>query len=177
MSKHPELNDVILAYGVSYACAYMRLEHGWSLERAVNTPVHKRRAPLTKEERHALYEARRDRIAKQAERRDQRYLPKPPKKPRGHPVQDTSPKTIKKIRAAFCNEFIKTGNINENLQQKLKEYANECRAANERPSGVSAEPTPRDRGRAAPNGRDDRRRTHAQVDDATAGRIANLLRV
>jgi hypothetical protein len=35
---------------------------------------------------------------------------------------DTSPPHIRKIRAAFCNEFIKTGNINTELQQQLKDY-------------------------------------------------------
>ena len=45
---------------------------------------------------------------------------------------------IAKIRAAFCAEFIKTGNINEVLLAQLKDYANECRAAKKYSGGVRA---------------------------------------
>jgi hypothetical protein len=99
-----------------------------------------------------------------------------PQREEGDP-NDTSPLYIRKIRAAFCAEFIKTGNINVELQQKLKRYANECRAASKHPPGISAELAPRRLGRAASDAGDDSRRDVHQTDDAIADRVAEFLRL
>ena len=153
MSKHPELEGVVRAYGVSYACAYMRLENGWDLARAVNTPVHVRKPKppgravvrtLGISEAEAIYEARWKRAPsaltvlppvlpwdRAGYTRAEPVVRKPRmvRKRHVHTAEDTSPTRIRKIRAAFCEEFIRTGEINTALQQRLKDYANECRAS------------------------------------------------
>src|SRR5674476_697069 len=101
MSKYPELEGVVRAYGVSYACAYMRLNIGWDLARAVNTPVRVSKPKpfkviskpkpfkvISKPRRERFVQDRRVWNAKaRAEKR----------------AEDNSPLHIQRIRAAFCN--------------------------------------------------------------------------
>jgi len=46
----------------------------------------------------------------------------------GKPLPDSAPDRIKKIRAKFCNHFIKTGEIDVKLQAELAAYAKSVRS-------------------------------------------------
>jgi hypothetical protein len=42
---------------------------------------------------------------------------------------DTSPKWVRKLRAAYCDHFIKTGELDQEMAGKLRAYADACRQA------------------------------------------------
>jgi hypothetical protein len=147
MSRYPELDVATRAEGISFACAYMRLEHGWDLARAISEPPRKRGPRkirpirLTREQRATA------RLARRLERMQQKVdnvigSARPIRRRRRSPThgEDTAPLYIQKIRAAFCAEFIRTGEINTELQNKLKEYADEQRSIREHSATVPAEP-------------------------------------
>jgi hypothetical protein len=102
---------------------------------------------------------------------------------RGCNAEDTSPAYIQRLRARYCDLFIKTGLLDERMGAELRAYADsvrretdERRRANRLPESISAESddrsqAPRRRGRAKHS-----MRTDVQIDDVCARRIGNFLR-
>jgi hypothetical protein len=138
--KYPGLADAIKGTDIAYMTAYQRLNSGWSFERATTVPTHRAKPkirkprpprPLFVQDRRPIWE----RSAEWVRKPRKQYIP--------HTAEDTSPPHIGRLRAAFCNDFIRTGVINTELQTRLKEYADECRAAKDHPKRVSAEHEPR----------------------------------
>lgn len=196
--KYPGLYAGVKTHGVvSYQTAYIRVsKFGWSIERAISTPAGKpgrprgvkqgprprTPVPTSLREIEAVYEAHwKKSLVPPWER--QGYVPSPvfKKRPVIHrrgaaPANDTSPAHIRKLRAAFCDHFIKTGDIDQAMQAQLTRYANECRAASKHLERVPDEPTSRDPSGASRAG-DDSRGAHVPVDELTADRIADFLRM
>jgi hypothetical protein len=123
----------LLAPGVSYGCAYGRLNNGWSLERAISEPPRKASPRRTYTERMAFYAAKRAAKGPPAVRKPmKKYAPHAPKRP--------TPPRIQKILDAYCTEFIKTGVLNPEACAKLKEYADERQTAKRNSLRVSGQP-------------------------------------
>lgn len=147
MSKYPELSKSKLGPGISYMCAYGRLERGWDFERAVNQPARKHRPSKTSEQRHAEYAAKRAKIKRANIVKVSRLFmwerpewnakariefDQPKKRGRregtsGHAPPSTAPLHIQKTLATYCAEFIKTGVLNSEVAAKLKDYADACK--------------------------------------------------
>lgn len=159
--KYPGLAAAIRASGsgVAYMTAYQRLLRGYSWEKAINTPTHVKRVRPPKKRREiiSVHELKSlfawERPAWNAKARAERALafapvgrnPLAPK--RGRKIRkryipkanDTSPDHIRKIRAEFCAEFVKTGNLNTTLMAKLKDYADECHRSHLNSQRLAAE--------------------------------------
>jgi hypothetical protein len=181
----------------------MRLLNGWSFERAVNTPVQTRH-PSRKAtmQRHKRYAAKQARVAElkrmvttkhyqlgeitrveigrfiwereawnAAARRDRKTRKRAP-----NAAEDTSPDHIRELRAQFCDEFIKTGQINVSLQTQLKEYADACRAAPKHSQRVSTEHETHRYSRATAAPANDGSRDAHQISGSAARSIADFLR-
>lgn len=88
--------------------------------------------------------------------------------------QDKSPFRIQCLRAALCDGFIKTGELDTGLLANLKGYADECRTANNDLARVSAEQEARCYRRAKAGSRDDGRRDDYSIDDKVAEHIRNF---
>jgi len=162
MSKHPQLRAEHLAEGVAYMTAYQRLERGWSFERACNEPTRKKRRTRTIAERKVFY---------------QEHQAKRGRPSRGQAVAgDTSPLYIRKIRAAYCDGFIKTGVLDEGMAAKLRAYADECRAAKENSKRVPAEPKASHHSGRSESAGNNRAGSASQIDGEIAARIADFLR-
>jgi hypothetical protein len=153
MSRFPELTKDKLSPGISYACAYLRLKLGWGIERAISEPPKVRAPRLTYEQRLEKYAAKRAaRHAKliaagQAklyawERADWNRACKkavvvaPQNGVRSHPrikqirkhsIKSTSPARVQALVSAYCDQFIKTGELNPEIAAKLKEHADALR--------------------------------------------------
>lgn len=82
---------------------------------------------------------------------------------------DTTPAYLRKIRAEFCNEFIKTGNLNSTLMAKLKGYADEVRRSNFNSARLAASPAAQSSPSETIHFRDDRGRNGEQAVEPTAG--------
>lgn len=191
MSRYPQLDAArgTLAPGVSYACAYMRLEHGWSLERAISQPVH---VPKPKPIKRAY--TRKVKLIPGNLRESAAYVWDRPgwnrtvagcqaekkapvvRKRYVRHAEDTSPAHIRRIRTAFCDQFIKFGTLDQGLMKQLKDYADERRAANKHLTRISDEHAASRHCPAAANAGDDRRRDADQIDAGAAKRISEFLR-
>jgi hypothetical protein len=175
MSKHvqkfPGLYAGAKAAGISYTTAFLRVTKlGWSVERAISEPPRKKTSTRTLEDRRAYYAATRE--AREAKRQTRIA-----KRRNAHRVaDDTSPPHIRVLRATLCNEFIKTGNINEAICAQLKDYANEHRSVKEHPTRVPDEPAVDGPRRSVQRVGDDSGRDDLQIDRSAAGRIGNFLR-
>lgn len=95
--------------------------------------------------------------------------PKPKRKRHINSAEDTSPDHIRQLRAALCAEFIKTGNLNDDITKQLKDYADACKQSAQHARRVSAEPAAQDSGQRRVSLRDDRGRDDGQSHDAPAG--------
>lgn len=186
--KYPGLYAGAKTHGVvSYQIAYIRVsKFGWSIERAISTPAGKcgRKpgvkqgprprtpvvlAPPWEKPGYVRVPVKRREVHKQ--------IAKSPviHKRGAAPANDTSPAHIRKLRAAFCDHFIKTGMLDASMTAQLTRYADECRAASKHLERVPAEPPPRDPVGAACAG-DNRRGYPVTVDELTADRVAAFLR-
>lgn len=191
MSKHfqkyPGLFAGAKAAGIRYETALMRVRHGWSIERAISTPVGKQ--GRTKEQQAATMAAWTLPVAAPPWERPgyASVIPKAVirrqahevRKARGRyspPVNDTSPPHIQKLRAAYCAQFIKFGTLDESIATKLREYAYECRSASRDLAGIPAEHAPRLRRRTPRDADDHGGRDDAQIGGETAQLIAEYLR-
>lgn len=119
MSKHPELHKDLLTNGVSYGCAFGRLELGWSLERAVSEPPRKR-GPRKLKPYNASH-------ARQVRTLKRLLTPRNPIKryyiPKTRHAEDTSPPDIRDLRRQYCDNFIKTGELDRGMLEKLQAFA------------------------------------------------------
>ena len=189
MSKHPELQGVVRAMGVSYACAYMRLENGWDLPRAVNTPVHIPKPKPVKQDRIRYKRMPEPLMADDRARMHAwqqpgwvhvPHKPRAPHKPREryvpHTAEDKSPARIRRLRALLCDGFIKTGELDTAILTELKGYADECRASATHPDRVSPEHAARRYGRPRKDDGDHGRGNDHDTDAATARRVFQFLR-
>lgn len=171
MSKHkqkyPGLYAAAKANGISYITAYQRIRAGWSFERATTEPVHVPKIkpiPLTVEQREIARTAAW--LSNARQQIDETFgAPKKALTPVGvirYP--DKSSAYIRRIRAALCDEFIKTGNLNVELTAKLKDYADECRTAKSNPERISAKHEAGHPRRGQAHGRYNGSRSDAQAD-------------
>lgn len=144
------LGKAIRAAGsvVSYTVAYMRIARmGWDVERAVSTPVHVRKDKIFLTEVRALPGDRIGYTDTDTEpRKRKQYIPS---------RNDSAPLRIQALRKAYCDEFIRTGNLNEALGAKLKDYANECRTTAKRAQRIPDEHADQRHGREDNRYRDD----------------------
>lgn len=151
MSNRFDLRIDELAPGVSYACAYTRLAYGWDRARAVSELPIKRAPRKTYNERMAIYHAKREKVlARKQERvfaweragwnteaRLDRVVK--PKTPRKRYVPKIKPDKSHPLLAAYCDEFIKTGNLNPEIAAKLRSYADAKQRPVRDPARVSTE--------------------------------------
>lgn len=176
MSKHkqkyPGLYERCKRARVGYQVMYMRCRAGMTVDEALALPVArpgrkpKIPRPLPEPVRTFLWE-RPEWTAKAPAIRRRRYTPR---------ADDTSPDRIRRLRAAYCDKFIKTGVLDDGMAAQLRTYADEQRAAIKHSRRVPDEPvSQRYSGRSAGAG-DDGRRDAQQIDGPTARRIADFLR-
>lgn len=203
IEKYPGLYAGCKRLGVGYQVMYQRVRGGMTVEAALAIPVAKCgrkpgvkqgprprtyvttvppwkrpdwvRVPVKRREVRVPVEQREVRVpvevrmpVKRREEPRKRYTPKK--------IEDTSPDHIRKLRARFCDEFIKTGELNQALMGQLKEYADECRTAKAHLARVSDEPPGQDRGREEGDARNDGRAIAHEVDRRTAERLVSFLR-
>lgn len=99
-------------------------------------------------------------IARVAPEKRERYIPK---------ANDTSPAHIRRLRAAYCEGFVKTGALDETLGAQLREFASASRKTNPDAKRVSPKHEAQD-GRQRPASlRVDRGRDDGQPFDAPTG--------
>lgn len=150
MSNRFDLQMNELAPGVSFACAYSRLTYGWDRARAVSVVPEPRAPRKTYEERMALYHAKREKVLAQERkfawerdgwntkaRLDRIIRPKLARK--NYYVPKTRPNKNHPLLAAYCDEFIRTGNLNAEITAKLREYADAKQRPSRDPARVPAE--------------------------------------
>jgi len=164
IEKYPGLYASAKANGIAYITALMRVKKGWSIEKACTTPVR------------AYGGITRLRLKKRV------LVPRivapaqPRKVYRPRLAEDTAPARIRALRATFCDEFVKTGELNQQLRAQLQEYADAVRTPQIDPRRISDEPTVKRRGRPRRVAQDDGRGNAHQISGAAAGRIADFLR-
>lgn len=176
MTKYPELRAALDAADnvVAYMTAYMRLNAGWSMERATTTPTRapKVRLPVVTHSKVArrTYQWERPEWKRIAER------PTPRKRYTPRLIEDTSPLRIRKLRAAYCDEFIKTGVLNDEIAAQLRKYADEKRASAKHSVGVPPQHEDRHLSRAEETTGDNGAGGGHSVDERTAAILSDYLR-
>ncbi len=180
MSKHaekyPGLYEGAKAVGMQYVTALARVRKGMSVADALAMPVRRygriRPIPLTLRE--TMYTARfMDKIHRQVA---EALSPRVIRKRYIMQANDTSPAHIRRLRAAYCDHFIKFGTLDEGMSKQLKDYAHECRTAQKHSRRVPDEYAAHRDGPATGAISDNGRRVVKQIDDATARSVADFLR-
>lgn len=192
IQKYPGLYAGCKAAGVGYAVIYARVRKGMSVEAALAMPVAKcgrprgvkhgprAKALLPWEQPGYVRAYHKKRVlTPSVDLTPPIALTNPPVRKKAYVprrAEDTSPRYIRRIREAFCAEFIKTGELNQVLMRQLEEYAHAMRAPKVDPARVSDEPTAQDRGQEGSRFRNNRAGDAHSVDRQTARRIADFLR-
>jgi hypothetical protein len=146
--KYPGLYEGCKAAGISYATGYARVKrHGMSIADAIATPL-------------KYVHGRR-----LARKRRESYIQFP----------DTSPSHIRGIRAALCDEFVKTGNLNPEFLAKLKDYANEYRSAKSNSKRVQTEHASSRSNQSSGDVQNDSGGIGMPLDTGACGQAANFL--
>jgi hypothetical protein len=152
--KYPGLAAAAKANGVPYATAYQRVSnYGWSFERATTEPTYVAKAKISAPDLATPQHAER--------------LPTSDGAGTGAEIKFDTPVYIRKIRAALCDEFVKTGNLDPELLAKLKDYAYECRTAKNDPERISTKHEARRRRRPKVCMGDDHYGSGVQIDGDT----------
>jgi hypothetical protein len=203
-AQFPGLGELAKANGVNYITALQRAKRGWPVEYAGSVPagqscpagfVKKKPGPAPKPKvprvvlEHVQYmwdrpgwkaSARRDRFTAGVTNFSASAIIEPKKKlihkRAANAAYDTSPARIRKIRAALCDGFIKTGVLDEGLTAQLRNYADECRATEKHPDRVPDEHATNLRSREAPSTGNHGRGVDHQADAGAVERIADFLR-
>lgn len=145
MSNKYALDKSMLRNGVSYGCAYSRMCIGWPLERAVSEPPVKRAPRKTAQQRLDEYAAGRARAsAVRAERQARaewniKARAESVSVVRKSPVTELPCSSIQRLRAAYCDHFIKFGELDMAMAAQLKDYADANRTVTPHPQRVPDE--------------------------------------
>jgi hypothetical protein len=186
--KYPGLYSGAKAAGINYMTALQRVRGGMTVEQALAIPAGTRKrkswkTQISLTEREAKYlSAWTNKSRLPIWERPAEWVATPPKPPkllrptRIVTLNDAAPAHIQRIRAALCDGFVKTGDLDEGLLAQLKGYAHECRTAKKHLAGVPDEHASRRYGREATCVGDDGHRDATQIDPATAERITEFLR-
>lgn len=91
-------------------------------------------------------------------------------------AEDTAPPSIRRLRTAYCDHFIKTGVLDEGMTVQLRKYADDCRTARSHSRRVSNEQKAHRYVREDTRDGDHGGGDAMQIDGAAAARIADFLR-
>jgi len=189
VEKYPGLYAACKRTRVKYFTALKRVRDGMSVADALAMPVRRygrlHPIPLTLAQREIAYTARwMDKTRKQLdealspswERANYRRAERKVRKQITASRDDTSPAHIRRLRAAYCEQFIRFGTLDKDMSKQLQDYAHECRSAKKHSQRVSNEPAAQCHDRENVGARNDSRGDANQIDRSVAGRIADFLR-